>query len=55
MYIGSIQNRVIPETKKMVLDPSLLNIQTYKIRIKDNRSNPGKEVAPTPTLLCSRY
>ena len=31
---GSIPGRVIPKTKKMVLDASLLNTQHYKIRIK---------------------
>ena len=31
---GSILGRVIPKTKKMVLDASLLNIQQYKVGIK---------------------
>ena len=31
---GSIPGRVIPKTKKMVLDATLLNTQHYKIRIK---------------------
>ncbi len=31
---GSISGRVIPKTKKMVLDAALLNTQHYKIRIK---------------------
>ena len=30
---GSIPGRVIPKTQKMVLDPTLLNTQYYKIRI----------------------
>ena len=32
---GSISGRVIPKTQKMVLDAALLNIQHYKVRIKD--------------------
>ena len=30
----SITGRVIPKTKKMVLDAALLNTQHYKVRIK---------------------
>ena len=33
---GSIPGRVIPKTKKMVLDTSLLKTQQYKLRIKGN-------------------
>ena len=32
--LGSISDRVIPKTQKMVLDPTLLNTQHYKVRIK---------------------
>ena len=32
--LGSITDRVIPKTLKIVLDTSLLNTQQYKIRIK---------------------
>ena len=32
--LGLIPCRVIPKTKKMVLDASLLNTQHYKVRIK---------------------
>ena len=32
--LGSMPGRVIPKTLKMVLDPSLLNTQHYKVRIK---------------------
>ena len=32
---GSIPSEVIPKTQKMVLDATLLNIQHYKVRIKD--------------------
>ena len=31
---GSISDRVIPKTQKMVLDAALLNCQHYTIRIK---------------------
>ena len=34
MVRGSIPDRVMPKTKKMVLDATLLNIQHYKVRIK---------------------
>ena len=32
--LGSIPGRVIPKTKKMVLDATMLNTQHYKVRIK---------------------
>ena len=32
--LGSIPGQVIPKTKKLVLDASLLNTQHYKVRIK---------------------
>ena len=32
--LGSVPGRVIPKTKNMVLDASLLNTQHYKVRIK---------------------
>ena len=32
--LSSIPGRVIPKTKKMVLDATLLNTQHYKISIK---------------------
>ena len=31
---GSIPGRVIPKSKKIVLDASLLNTQHYKVQIK---------------------
>ena len=40
---------------KMVVDPSLLNTQHYKIRIKVKWSNPGKGVMPYPTPWCSSH
>ena len=39
----------------MVLDTSLLNTQQYKVCTKGKVSNPGKEVAPSPTPWCSSY
>ena len=32
--MGSVPGRIIPKTKKIVLDTSLLNTQHYKVRIK---------------------
>ena len=32
--LGSIPDRVIPKTQKIVLDASLLSTQHYKVRIK---------------------
>ena len=42
--LGSIPDRVIPKTLKMVLNAPLLNTQQYKVRIK------GK-VEQSPNLL----
>ena len=45
---GSIPDRVIPKTKKKVLDAALLNTQDYKgSRVK--WSNQGNGAAPSPT------
>ena len=52
---GLIPSWVILKTQKMVLDTSLLSTQYYKVQIKSKWSNPGKEVAPSPTPLCSSY
>ena len=35
--LGSIPGQVIPKTQKSVMDPSVLNTQHYKVRIKDKR------------------
>ena len=35
IWPGSIPGRVIPKSKKMVFDASLLSTQHYKVRIKD--------------------
>ena len=32
--LGSILGRVIPKTRKMIIDTALLNNQQYKVRIK---------------------
>ena len=53
--LDSILGRVIRKTLKMVLDTSLLNTQQYKVRIKGQGSNLGKEVVPSPTPRCSSY
>ena len=53
--LGSIPGCFIPKTFKMVLDAFLLNIQHHKVNIKGKWSNPGKGVAPSPTLRCSSY
>ena len=49
-----IPGRVIPKTKKMVLDATLLNTHDYKVRIKGKWSNPGNGVSPSTTLDYSR-
>ncbi len=49
---GYIPGRVIPKTKKFVLDSDLINIQHYEVRIKGKWSNPRKGVAQSPTPLC---
>ena len=52
---GSIPSRVIPKTKKMVLDAPLLNTQHNKVSIKGKWNNPRKRVAPSPTPQCHSY
>ena len=46
--LGAIPGQVIPKAQKMIL-----NTQYYKVRVK--WVNPGKGVAPSPTLRCSSY
>ena len=53
--LGSIPDRVIPNTFKMVLDTSLLNTQHYKVRLKGKVEQSRERVAPSPTLRCSSY
>ena len=43
--LGSISDRVIPKTLKMVLDTFLLNTQQYKVYIKDKVKQSRKGVA----------
>ena len=50
---SSIPGQVILKTQKIVLDPSLLNTQQYKVRVK--WSNPGNGVASSPTPWCNSY
>ena len=52
---GSIPGRVIPNTQKMVLDASLLNISIIRYGSRVKWSNPGKGVAPSPTPRCRSY
>ena len=40
---------------KIIFDTSLFNTQHSKVRIKLKWSNPGKGIAPSPTLQCSSY
>ena len=50
---GSIPDRVIPNTQKMVLETSLLNAQyVLKYELKVKWINQGKGVAPSPTPRC---
>ena len=53
--LGSISRSSHTKDSKMVLDASLLNTQHYKVRIMGKVKNPGKGVAPSPTLWCSSY
>ena len=43
------------KSSKMVIDASFLNIQHYKVRIKDKWSNPKKGVVPTAISRDSSY
>ena len=45
---NSIPSRVIPKTRQMVLDASLLNTHHYSVWIKDKWSNLEKLVALFP-------
>ena len=52
---SSILGRVIPKTKKMVLDAALLNTQHYKVSIKGKVEQSREGAAPSPTLWSSSY
>ena len=51
---GSIPNRVIPKTQKMVLVATLFNTQHY-VRIKEKVEQSGNKVAPSPKPVYSCY
>ena len=46
----SLPGRVIPKTKKMILDAALLDTQRYKRASSVKWSNPGKEFHPSQPL-----
>ena len=48
---GSIPGRVIPKTKKMVLDAALLNTQHYKVGIKDTVEQSKERSSALPYTL----
>ena len=50
---GSIPDRVIPKTQKMVFDISLLNTQHYKVRIKGKveQSKERRSALPYTSVL----
>ena len=52
---GSIPDRVISKTQKMVLDASLLSTQHYKVQIKGKVRQSREGVVPSPTPQCSSY
>ena len=49
--LGSIPGWVIPNTLKMLLDASLLNIQHYKVRIKGKVEKSGERSSALPYTL----
>ena len=49
--LGSIPGRVIPNTKKMVLDASLLNTQHYKVRIMGKVEQSRERSSALPYIL----
>ena len=51
--LGSILGHVIPKTRKMVLDTSLLSTQQYKVRIKGKveQSRERSSALPYITVL----
>ena len=48
---GSIPGRIIPKNQKMVLDAALLNIQCYKVRIKDKVEQSREWISALPCTL----
>ena len=49
--LGSIPDRIIPKTQKMVLDASLLNTQHYKARIKGKVEQSRERSSALPYTL----
>ena len=49
--LGSIPDRVIPKTQKMVLDAFLLNTQHYKARIKGKVEQSRERSSTLPYTL----
>ena len=49
--LGSISDRVIPKTQKMVLDAILLNTQHYNVRIKVKLEQPRERSNTLPYTL----
>ena len=46
---GSTPGRVIPKTKKMILDAVLLNTQDYKVKIKGKVEQSRERSSALPT------
>ena len=49
--LGSVPGWVIPKTQKMVLDPSLLNTQHYKVWIKGKGGQSKERSSALPYTL----
>ena len=49
--LGSITDRVIPKTQKMVLDATLLNAQYYEVRIKGKMEQTRERNSAFPDTL----
>ena len=48
--LGSIPGRVIPKTRKMVLDTALLNAQQYKVRFKGKAEQSRERSSTLPYI-----
>ena len=53
--LGSIPGRFIPKTQKWCLMPPCLTLSIIRYGSRVKCSNPGKGVAPSPTLWCSSH
>ena len=49
--LGSIPDRIIPKTQKMILDVSLLNTQHYKVWIKGEVEQSREKSSALPYTL----